>query len=377
MSAISAAESSKSNTVRFSRIRSEELALGIVMLSSWSCQRRMICAAVRSCSAARARITGSRSTWPRPSGLHASVRMPRASCFFRSSPCCSQGCSSIWLTAGNHFGGLHQAVQMVGLEVGDADRPDLALLVQRFHGAVAFRKQPLPGAGPMDQVQVDVLQAKVGHGRVERPQRRVIAVIVIPDLGGDEEVLAGQGGGQLAGPAGGPREGRRGRRWPCRPRFRCRTWLPCQSAGSRPPGPSLRARRPPRAGPCTARIPAGRSARRCSGWSEGRVLIATTLPIASAAAPRTGRSGGAFVEGDPVRGALRLEEDGRDVPHDVGIGQDGQISLVKAAAGIDVAGLAGVDRSNTEDGDVHARFGAPGCALKRCEGVIPFCTFYA
>jgi hypothetical protein len=92
---------------------------------------------------------------------------------------------------GNHLGGFQQPVQMLRLEVGDADGPDLALAVQGLECAVGLLEQPSLGAWPVDEVHVHVFQPEVDHGRVKGPQRCVIAVVVIPDLGGDEQILAG------------------------------------------------------------------------------------------------------------------------------------------------------------------------------------------
>ena len=90
----------------------------------------------------------------------------------------------------HHLGCFQQLVQVLRLEVGHADRPYLALAVERFHGPVRFLEQSPLGARPVDQVHVHVFQPEVDHGRVEGPQRRVVAVVVVPHLGGDEEVLA-------------------------------------------------------------------------------------------------------------------------------------------------------------------------------------------
>ncbi len=101
---------------------------------------------------------------------------------------------------GHHFRCFQEPVQVLRLEVADANGPDFALAVQRLKRPVGFREEATPGARPMDQVQVDVFQAEVGHRGVEGPHRGVVAVVVIPDLRGDEEVLPGDVRGCFPGP---------------------------------------------------------------------------------------------------------------------------------------------------------------------------------
>ena len=101
------------------------------------------------------------------------------------------------------FGGLQQAFQVGRLEIGDAYGPRLALPVQGLHRAVALGIQPALGTGPVDQVQIHVFQTQVGQGGVEGAQRCVVPLVVVPELGGDEQVLARERGGGLTGTAAG------------------------------------------------------------------------------------------------------------------------------------------------------------------------------
>ena len=76
--------------------------------------------------------------------------------------------------------------QPVGVEVGDPDRLDHALLVQVLHGA--------PGAvvvpeGLVDQVQVEVVEAESLQRLLEGPLGAVLAAVLDPQLGGDEQLV--------------------------------------------------------------------------------------------------------------------------------------------------------------------------------------------
>ena len=104
---------------------------------------------------------------------------------------------------GNNFSLLHQLFQVSGLEVGHADGPHFPFPVQGLQSFVGLCKQTPPGAGPVDEVEVHIVEPKVGDGSIERPERGIVALVIVPDLGGDEEVLACECVHGFAGAAGG------------------------------------------------------------------------------------------------------------------------------------------------------------------------------
>ena len=77
--------------------------------------------------------------------------------------------------------------------VADADRACPALGVDRLQRAPAPR--PSFEHGPVDEVQVDVLEADGGEAPLERPPCGVVAVVPVAQLGGDEDFAAGDAGG--------------------------------------------------------------------------------------------------------------------------------------------------------------------------------------
>src|SRR5699024_2119785 len=55
--------------------------------------------------------------------------------------------------------------------------------------------QPDRRGGPVDQVEVELLEPEIGHGGGEGGAGRVVALVLIGDLGGHEDVVAGQSRG--------------------------------------------------------------------------------------------------------------------------------------------------------------------------------------
>ena len=157
------------STSTFSRMREGVTDFGMTTLPSWRCQRSTTCAGVRPCRSAMAAITGlSSRPLPWPSGDHASVAMPCSACRARSSACGSCGCSSIWFTAGTVGALGDHAAQVRRLEVGHADRAGPAVggdLLQRPPG---LRIRVASRLRPVDQVQVDVVQAAACPARCRR-----------------------------------------------------------------------------------------------------------------------------------------------------------------------------------------------------------------
>ena len=83
---MSPGSSSKSKSSKFSRIRSGVTDFGKTMLPCCICQRRTTCAGVLPTLSAISVTTASSSTSPWAIGDHASVAIPCASSYERTSP---------------------------------------------------------------------------------------------------------------------------------------------------------------------------------------------------------------------------------------------------------------------------------------------------
>ena len=80
-----------------------------------------------------------------------------------------------------------QLLEMRHEEVADADR---ARAPSAYALERAPRVEPLAGDGPVDEVEVDVIEAEPLQAGVERAQRAVVALVVVPQLRRDEDLLA-------------------------------------------------------------------------------------------------------------------------------------------------------------------------------------------
>ena len=109
---------------------------------------------------------------------------------------------------------LEDISDLLGVEVGDADALDQPqgheLLhgepgvggvdgLVEFHGAVLVLGEgylaPLEGVGPVDQVEVEILEAEVGQSATTRSLHILGVVLVVPELAGDEDLLPGHARG--------------------------------------------------------------------------------------------------------------------------------------------------------------------------------------
>jgi hypothetical protein len=87
---------------------------------------------------------------------------------------------------------MHEQIHhTVGLEVADADRPHPALLVQLLHRAACAVHV---AEGLVDQVEVQHVELEPLQRTLEGLLRAVVASILDPELGGDEDLLAGDVG---------------------------------------------------------------------------------------------------------------------------------------------------------------------------------------
>ena len=91
---------------------------------------------------------------------------------------------------GSHLGGAEEVAQVVGLEVGDPDRLRPAGRVDLLHGlpardVVGHRRQR-----PVDEEEVEVVEAQGRQAGVERPEDVVALEPVVVQLAGDEDLVA-------------------------------------------------------------------------------------------------------------------------------------------------------------------------------------------
>jgi hypothetical protein len=81
-----------------------------------------------------------------------------------------------------------QVLQMRNQEVAHADGASATVLAKLLHRA--------PGVArgvrhrPVDQVEIDVVETQAGEAALAGRQRVVVALLVVPQLGGDEELVA-------------------------------------------------------------------------------------------------------------------------------------------------------------------------------------------
>ena len=112
-----------------------------------------------------------------------------------------------------------EPLEVLDAEVGDADRARVALLLDPFEGAPGVEVAVLARHRPVDQVEVDVVHPEPPQAALAGRQRRVVALLGVPQLGRDEDLLAGRGRRRRSPRPRPPRCGRRRR---------------CRCGGSRP-----------------------------------------------------------------------------------------------------------------------------------------------
>jgi hypothetical protein len=95
-------------------------------------------------------------------------------------------------------GGLHDAPQVLRLEVRRTDRADeplVAQLDQRLPGLDVA----VPGRhGPVDEVEVDVVELEPLEAALEGVARLLTTVVVVEALGRDEDLLASSPDARIA-----------------------------------------------------------------------------------------------------------------------------------------------------------------------------------
>src|ERR1700755_1311323 len=96
---------------------------------------------------------------------------------------------------GHDTGRIDDAGEMSRGEVRNTDRTGKASLLHRHQGAPAIDKTILLRRRPMDQIEIDIVELQLFQALIKRLERLVLALTVIPELGGDEEFRTRQAGG--------------------------------------------------------------------------------------------------------------------------------------------------------------------------------------
>ena len=242
------ASSSKSKSSKFCCIRSAFIDFGKTMSPRWTCQRSVDLGRRTTDERRRSRRwCRRRRPCPCAIGDHASVSTP---CFWlaaRTSSLAKNGCTSTWLTTGTTPVSSTMRSRWAGWKF---ETPMLRVLPASCASISARQvctKSPSYWVGqrPVDEEQVDLLEAEPLQRGVDLAARVVGAVEGVVELGGDVEVVAVE--------AGAP-----DRLADARPR--CRTSARCRCGGSRPRGPWPPWPRSRAAGP-------GRRRSRAGGWT--------------------------------------------------------------------------------------------------------------
>lgn len=92
---------------------------------------------------------------------------------------------------GDNGGVVDEALEVGSAEVGDTNRLDLAELLGGFKGTPRLETLLLVVGGGVDQVEVEVVKAKLVERGAEGVEGGLVAVVGIPELGADEDLLAG------------------------------------------------------------------------------------------------------------------------------------------------------------------------------------------
>ncbi len=90
--------------------------------------------------------------------------------------------------------GRIQRLEVRHEEVGDADGAGEPLLARRGERLPRLDVEAARGGGPVDEDQVDRGEAEPVEAPAHRLRRPLATVVVVPDLGGDEELVARDAG---------------------------------------------------------------------------------------------------------------------------------------------------------------------------------------
>ena len=95
----------------------------------------------------------------------------------------------------NHAGLLDDLAQLLLREVRNTNGADLTLLLQLNQRAPRIQVQALLRLSPVNQVQVNVVGAQLLQRSVERLEGVLVALVGVPQLGGEEDILTSHVGG--------------------------------------------------------------------------------------------------------------------------------------------------------------------------------------
>ena len=186
---------------RFSRMPPGSADFGTAISPSCMCQRSTTCAGVRPWRSARRAITGSRQQVAAlAQRADDSVTMPCSAWYARGLGADVPRVELDWLTSGTTPGLGEQPLRCAGLKFESADGAQRALLQQREEAPPGVDVAVLPRVGPVDQQQVDVVDAELVERSSERLRRRRPAVPWALNLRGDEQLLARHARGPHAPP---------------------------------------------------------------------------------------------------------------------------------------------------------------------------------
>src|SRR5512143_2084006 len=84
---------------------------------------------------------------------------------------------------------MSQELRKVGhQEIADTDRPRASFRVDALEGTPGF--EPQSSNRPMDEVEINVVEAEPLKAGIECVQRAIEALILVPELGRDEHFFA-------------------------------------------------------------------------------------------------------------------------------------------------------------------------------------------
>ena len=83
---------------------------------------------------------------------------------------------------------LHELIEVRLGEVADPDRSTASVVEQRLHRAP--RVEPTLGHRPVHEIEIDVRQPERFEAAIEGAQRLVVTLVGVPQLGGDEDLIA-------------------------------------------------------------------------------------------------------------------------------------------------------------------------------------------
>lgn len=103
----------------------------------------------------------------------------------------AEGVNLNLVDGGDNLGVVDEALELGSTEVGNTNGADLAETLSSFQGAPALQALLLIVRGRVDQVQVEVVKTKLLEGEAESVEGGLVAVVGVPELGADVDLLTG------------------------------------------------------------------------------------------------------------------------------------------------------------------------------------------